>query len=77
MDELDRQVVVQFEPLADQLEPVPGGDDADTLEDLDFRLQVSIDVQHEKALVLRVLLVVEVVFGLVLLREMLLLFVLT
>ncbi len=76
MDELDRQVVVQFEPLADELEPVPGGDDADSLEELDFRLSVSVDMQHEKALVLRVILVIEVVLGLVLIRELLLLFVL-
>lgn len=62
-------------PLADQLEP-RGEIDAGTQSDADFRLTVSIDAHRERALMLRVVVVIEVIVALVLVREAILLFLL-
>ncbi len=55
-------------PLADLLEPrgeiEAGGDD-----DTDFRLAVSIDTLRERAIMLRVVIVLELIAGLVIARE--------
>lgn len=59
--------------LADRLEP-RGEIDAGTESDADFRLTVSIDLHRERALMLRVLIVIEVIVALVLVREAVLLF---
>ncbi len=61
--------------LADELEP-RGEIEAGTQSDVDFRLTVSIDSHRERALILRVLVVIEVIVALVLAREAILLFLL-
>ncbi|MGH1347043.1 MAG: hypothetical protein ACRBN8_36090 [Nannocystales bacterium] len=61
--------------LADRLEP-RGEIDAGVESDADFRLTVSIDLHRERALMLRVVVVVEVIVALVLVREAILLFLL-
>ncbi len=61
--------------LADRLEP-RGEIDAGVESDVDFRLTVSIDLHRERALMLRVLIVIEVIVALILVREAVLLFLL-
>lgn len=62
------------EPYAAQLEGDLAGKDTRALEELDFQLTVATDVQREKALILRVLLIIEICLGLVILREVIVLF---
>ena len=62
-------------PLADLLEP-RDGTGVENDEDNDFRLSLAIDLHREKAVTLRVIVVVEVIIALVLAREALMLFVL-
>ncbi len=61
-------------PLADLLEP-RGEIEAGNSDDVDFRLSISIDTLRERALMLRVVVILEVIVGLVIAREAFLLFV--
>lgn len=60
-------------PLADLLEP-SGDALSGKGEDLDFRLTLAVDARREKALMLRVVVVLEVIVALVVAREIVLLF---
>ncbi|MEM9458367.1 MAG: hypothetical protein AAGF11_29590 [Myxococcota bacterium] len=59
---------------AAQLEGDLADKDASSLEQLEFQLTVAADVQREKALILRVLLIIEICLALVIVREIILLF---
>lgn len=61
-------------PYAAQLEGDLADKDPSSLEELEFQLTVAADVQREKALILRVLLIIEICLALVIVREIILLF---
>lgn len=62
-------------PLADLLEP-RGEIEAGNSDDTDFRLSIAIDTLRERALMLRVVVILEVIVALVIAREAFVLFVL-